>query len=299
MNYIVFDMEWNQPFSLRTTLREPVYLTGEVVQLGALKLDEQMRIVDTLRFDIAPVYYTRMNPAVREVTRLTELDLRRGRPFPEAGEAFRRWCGEDFVLIMWGDGDVKVLRENYRLHGMDEKWLPEGVNLQEIFCAQVLLRKKQVKLASALAMVSRRSFPEHDALSDARATAEICRALDMRRGLEEYDGTMFLPADGCVEHAEYEDGYSGIDEALEDDYVVSFECPDCGELCWCGELMEARPSRLLALSQCECGKEYLVRLNFKNRPDYGELRAIRRVYPLTEELWEEYAEAAAICGVAV
>lgn len=299
MKYIVFDMEWNQPFSLRTTLRNPVYLTGEVVQLGALKLDEQMKTVDTFQFDVAPVYYTRMNPAVQKVTHLTELDLRRGRPFREAGEAFHRWCGENFILIMWGDGDVKVLRENYRLHGMDEKWLPEGVNLQEIFCSQVLQRKKQIKLSLALSMVSRRSFPEHDALSDARATAEICRALDMRRGLEEYDGTMFLPLDGCVEQAAYEDGYSGIEEALEDDYVVSFECPDCGEICWCGDIMEERFAHLLALSSCECGREYLVRLRFKHSPGYGELRAIRKVYPLTEELRERFAETAALCGAAV
>ena len=299
MNYIVFDMEWNQPFSLRTTLRDPVYLTGEVIQLGALKLDEQMKIVDSFQFDVAPVYYTRINPAVREVTRLTEENLRRGRPFREAGEAFRSWCGEDFVLIMWGDGDVKMLRENYRLHGMDEKWLPEGIDLQEIFCKQVLRQKKRVKLSFALSMVSRRSFPEHDALSDAQATAEICRALDMRRGLEEYDGTMFLPLDGCVEQAAYEDGYAGIEEALDDDYVVSFECPNCGELCWCGDIMEESYAHLLALSSCECGKEYLVRLHFKNRPSYGELRAIRRVYPLTDKLLVQFAETAALCGAAI
>ena len=43
MNYIIFDLEWNQPPDPVSMIQQPVYLTGEIVQIGAVKLDEKMQ----------------------------------------------------------------------------------------------------------------------------------------------------------------------------------------------------------------------------------------------------------------
>ena len=40
MNYIVLDMEWNQANSYAEMVKDPIMLTGEIVQIGAVKLDE-------------------------------------------------------------------------------------------------------------------------------------------------------------------------------------------------------------------------------------------------------------------
>lgn len=37
MNYIVFDMEWNQAFTNKRMVRTPVVLYGEIIQIGAVK----------------------------------------------------------------------------------------------------------------------------------------------------------------------------------------------------------------------------------------------------------------------
>ena len=48
MNYIVFDLEWNQPYSndISFMKRTKMPLTGEIIQIGAVKLNEKMDIID-------------------------------------------------------------------------------------------------------------------------------------------------------------------------------------------------------------------------------------------------------------
>lgn len=57
MNYIIFDLEWNQPMDERSTVLKPVYLSGEIVEIGAVKLNDQFCPVDELRLYITPKYY--------------------------------------------------------------------------------------------------------------------------------------------------------------------------------------------------------------------------------------------------
>ena len=49
MNYIVLDLEWNQPFSNKTAIKSPVFLKGEIVQIGAVKLDDSFKAVKVTR----------------------------------------------------------------------------------------------------------------------------------------------------------------------------------------------------------------------------------------------------------
>ena len=39
MNYVVLDLEWNQPLSPQRMIRKPIRLSGEIVQCGAVKID--------------------------------------------------------------------------------------------------------------------------------------------------------------------------------------------------------------------------------------------------------------------
>lgn len=56
---IVLDLEWNQPFSMRSMITTPVRLRGEIIQIGAVKLNEQLEIVDTFKVMVKPKYYER------------------------------------------------------------------------------------------------------------------------------------------------------------------------------------------------------------------------------------------------
>ena len=49
MDYIIFDLEWNQPYSndISFMKRARMPLTGEIIQIGAIKLNENLEIVDS------------------------------------------------------------------------------------------------------------------------------------------------------------------------------------------------------------------------------------------------------------
>ena len=56
MNYIVLDMEWNQPFNMKSMVKKPLMLHGEIVQIGAVKLDGNYHILDTFKIMVSPKY---------------------------------------------------------------------------------------------------------------------------------------------------------------------------------------------------------------------------------------------------
>ena len=54
MNYIILDLEWNQAMNSSLTVRTPVVLYGEIIQIGAVKTDENFNLVDTLKINVKP-----------------------------------------------------------------------------------------------------------------------------------------------------------------------------------------------------------------------------------------------------
>ena len=185
MNYIVLDLEWNQPRYYGETVREPVYLTGEIVQIGAVKLNRRCKIKKELDLLVRPQYYRRMHRKVARITGLQNEDVKKGISFPEAFQKLKKFCGKDFVFVTWGPDDVPMLRDNLRLHGLDEDWIPDTYDLQVFYSHQIEGQKKQVALDVAIERLGEKPFQAHDALCDARSTGLICRHLDMKKGMEE------------------------------------------------------------------------------------------------------------------
>lgn len=288
MEYIVMDMEWNQALTFSEMVKDPVFLTGEIIQIGAIKLNQTLEVVDSFNEQIAPQYYTELHPKVAEITKLSNRVLQKGKGFHTVFNSFCDWCGDDFVFLVWGTEDLRILRKNMDLHNIDTSFMPPCFNLQNIFADQVTHDTKQYALANALAIVGEVPFDSHDALNDARSTALLCTHLDLIRGLNEYKETV-ENRNGIVESYEFEEPYADIGDALNDDYVVSFECPHCGEIVWGENWIRKTGTNLLSLSQCSDGQEYLISLKF--RPIAENKVVVKRlVYALTDELRTDYQQ---------
>ena len=54
MNYIIFDLEWNQG-------PEEEQSVGEIVEIGAVKLDDRFETVDELRLYVKPFLYPKLH----------------------------------------------------------------------------------------------------------------------------------------------------------------------------------------------------------------------------------------------
>lgn len=131
------DMEWNQVLTFSEMVKDPVFLTGEIIQIGAIKLNQTLEVVDSFNERIAPQYYTELHPKVAEITKLSNRDLQKGKGFHTVFNSFCDWCGDDFVFLVWGTEDLRILRKNMELHNIDTSFMPPCFNLQNIFVDQV------------------------------------------------------------------------------------------------------------------------------------------------------------------
>ena len=70
MAYIVFDMEWNQPMCAAQPQKgkNGVKLSGEIMQIGAVRLSADGEIEASFSLCVKPHFYRRLNKRVRELT---------------------------------------------------------------------------------------------------------------------------------------------------------------------------------------------------------------------------------------
>lgn len=179
MNYIVFDLEWNQAQSKEQAISQPIKLSGEIIQIGAIKLDRSFEIIDRFEIMVRPVYYTQMNSKVKQLTGISQEDIEGGMPFETAYKSFLKFCGDNFCYMTWGNDDIGILLSNIRIHKMSLRSFPSTYNLQRIYGRQIAKVKGQVSLEDAVASLGEPPYKAHNALSDAMSTALVCKHLDM------------------------------------------------------------------------------------------------------------------------
>ena len=193
MQYIVLDMEWNQPWPGSYAAQKvlPVQIHGEIIQIGAVRLLETGKIADEFQVLVRPKYYKKLNSRVSKLTGLRDARLREeGLSFPEALERFRDWIGGPCIFLTWGFDDITVLEDNILLHDGEPDWITQWYNAQMIFNAQTGCGNTQKALSTAMELLGiEPSRPAHDALGDAYHTAIICSRLDLPRGIAEYMNT--------------------------------------------------------------------------------------------------------------
>ncbi len=179
MNYIVLDLEWNQcPGGKR---REEAQLPFEIIEIGAVRLDEDLRETGTFREIIRPQVYTRLHFRTRQIVHLTEADFEGRRAFPEVFRDFLAWCGEDPAFCIWGSSDLTELQRNIAWHGMEQPFpFPFFYyDVQKLFSIVYEDRKTRRSLEWAAQFLSLPEEQEfHDAYSDASYTARILQTID-------------------------------------------------------------------------------------------------------------------------
>ena len=303
MNYIVLDMEWNQPWPGSPSAKKvlPVHIRGEIIQIGAVRVTEAQEVTDEFQIMIKPKYYRHLNRRVSKLTGIKESRLKEeGGPFAYAMEQFRAWCGEDIVFLTWGFDDIGILRENLQLHGLDTDWTEKWYNAQMMFNAQTDGSTAQKALKTAMEIFGiEATRPAHDALGDAYHTALICAKLDLNRGAEEYDQALkshengFHGAElpGCICREVFYD-FSDKRTALAAMAGEQNKCPECGSR-MLGSRWFAQPGhRYMDLATCPEHGKFLIRVRLSEQPD-GLIRVSRLTYEATSEAAEAYARRAA------
>ena len=113
-NLVLFDLEWNIGYQPYTFNYHGVQQTfrGEIVEIGAVKIDEDANVLDTFSIHLRPRIFRKLQHHIAKVTGLTQADLDKGEPIVQGLRRFMQWCGPDAEFAEWGMDDVPVLKQN-------------------------------------------------------------------------------------------------------------------------------------------------------------------------------------------
>ncbi len=307
MNYVVVDLEWNQAMSSKSSVfnKLPIKLRGEIIEIGAVRLTEDMQPAEEFTVDVKPVYFKRMHYKVKKLTGFDKERLARGLSFRDAFEKFRQWCGDDVTFLTWGCDDRGIMEQNIIIHDLDWDWIAGWVNLQLIYNMQTDGDKNQKSLATAMEHFEiEQTRVAHDALGDAYNTALICSKLDMEEGLARYEAAARMLAGrskkensadngpDALEHLVFP-GYVSKADAFADDELAKICCPKCAAALSGQRWINQGDQRYMNIFSCpDCGS-FLVRLKFRKQDD-NTWSANRLIYEADEGMLDFYRSKAAL-----
>lgn len=298
MNYIVLDLEWNQPISKDSPDYQKYgnYLTSEIIQFGAVKLDSSKGIIDSFQSVVLPKCYRKLHHHVKRLTSLTQRDVDSGLPFPVIVNRFRKWCGEegDYVFLTWGYDDIPALGSNLTFYNMETKWLNPWYNLQVIFNDQEGQDANQKGLASVIEYYHLQQDDQfHDALNDARYTAMIAARLDLEEGMKRYQelvNPLILNVKGVeppleIMRAQEIPNKKAVFAVKE---FAEFQCPLCGKVLVKGiQWVRQSGDKHIYMVQCPEHGRFLLRLRILKGG--GEtFMGMRTVEKADEQIAEAY-----------
>ena len=276
---IVLDLEWNQPFSMRSMITTPVRLHGEIIQIGAVKLNEQLEIVDTFKVMVKPKYYPYMHRKISRLTQISNADLAYGFPFKQALAYFTAWCPEDAVFLTWGNEDFKSLHSNISVHKIKGYHLPKAYDVQRAFSRQIVKERRQYSLIQAMDMIQEPACTAHDALHDAMNTVQVLRHLDLPSLLnDDHPDIPYSQENGLQEMNE--DLFDTKTEAFAAMMRRAWICPGCSHPVVFDNWISQNSDKQIATAACDCGCAYFARIHIRKNAD--KYRCHRIVYPLTD-----------------
>ena len=177
MGYVFLDLEWNNAFS-----KEHGRFINEIIEIGAVKFDENMN--ELSRFDtfVRSRITKRLGTRFKNLTNITNEEMKDGVPLREAVDKFKAFCGDDFLTITWSTSDLYAIVENFRTFLNEEPLMYFGdyLDLQRFYGSIYPAENhNQIALKSAAEQmnVPLDSVALHRASDDSAVTAEIFRAI--------------------------------------------------------------------------------------------------------------------------
>jgi DNA polymerase III epsilon subunit-like protein len=179
--YTFLDFEFNQAFDFDDN---PVQVNEncrfEIIQIGAVRMDEALNITDNISIMIKPTIYPRMHPYVSKITGITAEMLADKPLFPDAYKRFREFIGDDKLLCTWGTSDIKALYRNMMYHNLAKPPVRiEYIDVQSIATRYLKFSHGgNIGLKNAVeALKLPISEQFHDARCDALYTAEVFKTI--------------------------------------------------------------------------------------------------------------------------
>ena len=266
MQYIILDLEWNTAFDKRRK-----EFVNEIIEFGAVKLDEQLEEIDTFSSFVKPVIEKKLTSRVRKLTHITNEDVQNAEKYLPVTNHFTDWIGEDpdTIFMSWGDMDIRALISNNgaAFNNVRIPYIHHYVDLQDCFMKQKGLPKAhQIGLSSAAEMidVDPESFALHRALDDSILASVCFRAIYDEMDLDDfvievdeefYQQMLFKP------YIIKDMDDTGVDKAM-----LDCSCILCGAPATKVSEWRFSGSSFHAIYKCgPCNQKYRVNVQFKRQ----------------------------------
>ncbi len=272
MQVVVVDLEWNGGYS-----KKAHGYFNEIIEIGAVKLNENMQVVDEFGEQIRPVVSKKLSTIVTDLTHISAEELEDGTTFAKMMRRFAAWIGsEPTAILTWSTTDLLVLMENCRFfYGKQEiPFLGHYMDFQAY--AQMRMGVgdgQQLGLAKAGEMLD---IPEdtlslHRALDDSKLTAKILQKVYERESFT----AAVLPVDAeFYRRITFKTTViSDIDNPLVKRSELAFDCPECGQGMRRRGQWRFRSRAFCAEFTCRrCKKDYNGRVQFRLKYEGLEVR---------------------------
>lgn len=278
MEYIILDLEWDSVF-----YKPEKRFINHILQIGAVKLDENFNTVDTFSQNICSEITNKVSGRFAKLTGITSEIMRSGIPFKKAVKNYNEFAKNAVVTMTWSDSDLYTIIENEEILLKDgPKFSMKGyLDLQKL--VQGKLRengydsKNQISLESAAELLGfdTEGYELHTALDDCRVCALMLKKC--------YNKQVF---DSMVKDTSKPDFYarlkfkayaiSDINDNNINKNELKFNCPECnGETERLGRF-KYRNRWFMADFKCKkCGFKFNGRVAFKKT--YDDLQVKHKV----------------------
>jgi DNA polymerase III epsilon subunit-like protein len=282
MNYIILDLEWDSTF-----FKPQKRFINQILQIGAVKLNEKFDIVDIFDVTIKSAICNKVTGRFARLTGITNEVMRAGIPFAQAVEKYNAWVGDGAVTMTWSNSDLYTIIANEEdlLKGQRFK-IEKYLDLQKFIQNEMFLRgytdKNQVSLALAAEFlkIETDNIDFHTAKDDSLVAAYLLK--------ECYNAERFTP---LIKDATTPEFYKRLrfksysisnlqDENIDKRYL-EFTCPKC----------KGRPKKVTkwkysnrwfaANFECSCGEKFNGRVMF--RKTYDDLIVKRKICEYKEK----------------
>lgn len=192
MDYVVIDLEFNNMQGVYQNMKQ--YLnredTGkrrlypnEIIQIGAVRLKENLMEGEGLNLVIKNTFYKNLNPLISQMTGVTQAMMDEGIRYPEAISKLDRFC-KNTVIVTWGVSDIYEIIRNCHMHQTPITVLGQRYLDLQAWIGQKLGGNPTPSLKSVMEEFSIEVDDTrlHDGYYDALSTARVLRAVLERYG---------------------------------------------------------------------------------------------------------------------
>lgn len=271
MYFVIMDLEWNNSFNKLTQK-----FMNEIIEIGAVKLDDKLNEVSTFSELIRPVISKKLRSRIKNLTNISNEEVRTGGTFEEVIKEFEEWVGNDAVVMSWGDTDLRTLLTNYKwfLKKNSVAFINKYADLQkycQCFINMENVQQAGLSYAAQCLEIDPEKFPHHRALDDSILSAECFKKVYDKEKFKEFIKICDPDFYGRLLFHPYV--IKNKNDPLIDKNQFNCFCEICGGKVETVKKWKFMNQSFRGIFYCaNCDREFKVSLRFKKFYDYIDIK---------------------------